>query len=160
MECSDTHFDRHGFFPPAALKPSPHPCITCPDALPDAASNPSPPPRPRRWTILAAGFLLLALALVVIYTSRAAFYTPLALMVVAAIGLAALLLQIRFAKDIRRRVRAPLWLNIVGLIFAFTALIADFIHLTANLTQFSALGAVLCFAVSSGIVLHALRKPG
>ncbi len=128
--------------------------------MPDAASNPSPPPKPRRWTILAAGFLLLALALVVIYTSRAAFYSPLALMVVAAIGLAALLLQIRFAKDIRGRVRAPLWLNVVGVIFAFATLFADFFHLAANLTQFTALGAVLCFAVSSGVVLHALRKPG
>lgn len=128
------------------------------DALPDAASNPSPTPKPRRWTILAAGFLLLALALIVIYTSRAAFYSPLALMVVAAIGLAALLLQIRFGKGIPGRVQAPLWLNILGVIFAFAALIADFLHLRANLMQVAALGAVLCFGVSSGIVLHALRK--
>ena len=129
------------------------------DALPDAASNPSPPPpKPRRWTILAAGFLLLALALIVIYTSRAAFYSPLALMVVAAIGLAALLLQIRFGKGIPGRVHAPLGLNILGLIFAFTALLADFFHLRATLMQITALGAVLCFAVSSGLVLHALRR--
>ena len=44
---------------------------------------------------MAAGLLLVALALVVIYTSRGAFFNPLALVVVAAIGLAALLLQLR-----------------------------------------------------------------
>ena len=68
-------------------------------SLPDAAPNPVPAPNPRRWSIVAAGLLLLALALVVIYTSRSAFFSPLALVVVAAIGLAALLLQLRLRKD-------------------------------------------------------------
>ena len=129
------------------------------NCLPDAASNPAPAPRPRRRTILAAGFLLFALALVVIYTSRSAFFSPLALVVVAAIGLAALLLEIRLRKDIGTTVRAPLWLNIVGVIFAISAVFADILRLSASLLQVAALGAVLCFAVSGVVVLRALRKP-
>jgi hypothetical protein len=130
--------------------------------LPDAASNPVPAPKPRRWSIVAAGLLLGALALVVIYTSRSAFFSPLALVVVAAIGLAALLLQLRLSRDKERdlstSVRAPLWLNVLGLIFAIAAVFADVLHLSANLLLIAALGAVLCFAVSGATVLHALRK--
>jgi len=128
--------------------------------LSDTAPNPVPARQPRRWTILAAGFLLLALALVVIYTSRTAFLSPLALVVVAAIGLAALLLQLRLRRDIGKPVHAPLWLNIVGVIFAVGALFADVLHLSANLLQVAALGAVACFSVSGVVVLRALRKPG
>jgi len=133
--------------------------------LPDAASNPLPaqpqpdlPGKPRRWSIVAAGLLLLALALVVIYTSRAAFFSPLALVVVAAIGLAALLLELRFRKDVSPRVRAPLWLNVLGLVFAVGAVFADLFHATANLMLAAALGAVICFAISGMVILHALRK--
>jgi len=126
--------------------------------LPDAASNPAPAPKSRRWTIFAAGLLLLALALVVIYTSGPAFSSPLALVVVAAIGLAALLLQLRLRKDLGAPVRAPLWLNVLGLLFALAAVFADMLHLSANLMQLAALGAVVCFAVSGIVVLHALRK--
>jgi hypothetical protein len=126
--------------------------------VPDSASNPVPAAKPRRWTILAAGFLLLALALVVIYTSRRAFFSPLALMVVAAIGLAALLLEIRLRRDIGTPVHAPLWLNVAGLIFAIGAILADFLRMKASLLQVAALGAVACFAVSGVVVLHALRR--
>jgi len=128
--------------------------------LPDAPSNPTPAPTSRRWTIFAAGFLLLALALVVIYTSRAAFVSPPALVVVAAIGLAALLLQLRLRRDLTGRVRVPLWLTVVGLIFAVAAIFADVLRLTANLMQATALGAVVCFAISGIVVLHSLRKKG
>jgi uncharacterized membrane protein len=131
--------------------------------LPDAASNPVPAPKPpRRWSIVAAGLLLAALALVVIYTSRSAFFSPLALVVVAAIGLAALLLQLRLRRDkegeLGSPVRAPLWLNVLGLILAIAALFADILHLSANLLLIAALGAVFCFAVSGTTVLHALGK--
>jgi uncharacterized membrane protein len=126
--------------------------------LPDAVSNPSPAPKPRRWSIVAAGLLLLALALVVIYTSRSAFFSPLALVVVAAIGLAALLLQLRLRKDLTTPVRAPMWLNVLGLVFAVTAVFADIIRLTPNLLQIAALGAVVCFGISGTTVLHALHK--
>ncbi len=112
---------------------------------------------PRRWTIFAAGLLLIALALVVIYTSHRAFMSPLALVVVAAIGLAALLLQLRFRRDVGTPVHVPFWLNVLGLICAIAAVFADLLHLTANLMLIAALGAVLCFAISGATVLHALR---
>jgi drug/metabolite transporter (DMT)-like permease len=126
--------------------------------LSDAVPNPSPAPKPRRWSILAAGLLLLALALVVIYTSHSAFLSPLALVVVAAIGLVALLLQLRLRKDLAAPVRAPLWLNVVGVLFAIAAVLADIFHLSANLLQVAALGAVVCFGISGTTVLHALHK--
>lgn len=127
--------------------------------LPDVSSNSAPEQRPRRWTIFAAGLLLLALALVVIYTSRAAFFSPLALVVVAAIGLAALLMQLRLRRDIDRRIRAPLWLNVLGLLCAIAAVFSDRLHLTPRAFQSVALAAVTCFGISGIVVLHALRKP-
>jgi uncharacterized membrane protein len=126
--------------------------------LPDASSNPAPAPKPRRWSIVAAGLLLLALALVVIYTSRPAFSSPLALVVVASIGLAALLLQLRLRKDLSAQVRAPLWLNVLGLVFAIGAVVADILRWNSNVMLIAALGAVVCFAISGTAVLHALRK--
>jgi hypothetical protein len=127
--------------------------------LPDAASNPAPARKSRRWSIIAAGLLLLALALVVIYTSRSAFSSPLALVVVAAIGLAALLLQLRLRKDAPgAEVHAPLWLNVPGLILAVAAVFADILHFSSNVALVSALASVVCFAISGATVLRALRK--
>jgi drug/metabolite transporter (DMT)-like permease len=128
--------------------------------LPDSPANPVETARPRRWTIFAAAFLLLALALVVIYTSHSALLSPLALVVVAAIGLAALLLQLRLRKDIGAPVHAPVWINVIGLVFALAAVFADLVHLNATGMQIAALGAVVCFAISGIVVLHALRKSG
>jgi hypothetical protein len=129
-----------------------------PNSLPDGASNPAPAPKPRGWTIVAAGFLLFALALVVIYTSTAAFFSPIALVVVAAIGLAALLLQLRLRHDLGSPVHAPMWLNVLGLAFALAAIFADRLQLSPGRMQIAALGAVLCFGISGIVVLHALRK--
>ncbi len=125
--------------------------------MPDDFSN-SSVPKPRRWTIFAAGLLLLALALVVIYTSQRAFQSPLALVVVAAIGMAALLLQLRLSRTISRGIRAPVWLNVLGLVCAIVAVFADVLRLTSTLTLLTALGAVVCFAISGGFVLRSLRK--
>jgi len=110
--------------------------------MPNATSNQSPAPKPRGWSLVAAGFLLLALALVV----------------VASIGLAALLLQLRMRKDVDGRIHAPIWLNVLGLIFAIGAVIADFLHANPNFMIVAALGAVVCFAVSGVVVLDAFRK--
>jgi len=126
--------------------------------VPEPTSNPAPLPKPRGWGLVAAGFLLLALSLVVLYTDRGAFLSPLALVVVAAIGLAALLLQLRLRKDMHSNVHAPLWVNLLGLIFAVAAVVADFLHLTANVMLIAALAAVICFAVSGVSVLRSLRK--
>jgi len=45
--------------------------------------------RNRRWNVIGSGLLCAAFAVVVLYTSPRAFFSPLALVVVAAIGLAA-----------------------------------------------------------------------
>ena len=126
--------------------------------MPNTDSNPGAVVKPRRWTIFAAGLLLLALALVVIYTSRAAFLSPLALVVVAAIGLAALLLQLRLRHSRTARVRSPLWLNVLGIIFAVAAVFIDIRHPGSAWIVKAALGAVFCFAISGVIVLDGLRK--
>ena len=126
--------------------------------MPNATPNPGPVLPPRRSTVVAAGLLLGALALVVIYPSRGAFLSPLALVVVAAIGLAALLLQLRLRPDLAASIRSPLWLNGIGVGLAIAALFADFLHLSAALVQVAALGAVFSFAVSGIVVLNAMRK--
>ena len=102
--------------------------------------------------------MLLALALVVIYTNRAAFFSPLALVVVAAIGLAALLLQLRLRPGLSTSVRGPIWLNVMGVVFALGAVFADFFHLNPAAMLIAALVAVVSFGVSGIIVLKALRK--
>jgi hypothetical protein len=127
--------------------------------VPDDPSSPSPNPHRRGTTIIAAGLLLAALALVVLYTGRGAFLSPLALVVVAAIGVAALLLQLRLRPDLSSvrasSARGPLWLNALGVVCALGALFADVLHLDATVI---ALAAVVSFAVAGIIVLNALRK--
>ena len=112
----------------------------------------------RRWSVIAAGLLLAALALVVLYTSRPAFSSPLAMVVVGAIGFAALVLQLRLRKHTSTSVRTPLWLNVVALLFAVTAIFADVLHFSPAVMLASALGAVICFALSGIVMLRALRK--
>jgi hypothetical protein len=126
--------------------------------LPEAGSNPVTGLKPRRRTIFAAALLLVALALVVIYTSGSAFRSPIAMVVVAAIGLAALLLQIRLRNNVGAKVRAPLWLNVLGIICAIVAVFSDILRVGAAWMLVAALGAVVCFAISGIIVLDALRN--
>lgn len=111
-----------------------------------------------RRTVIASGLLILALALVVIYTGPNAFLSPIALVVVAAIGLAALLLQVRFRQDLPH-VRSPFWLNILGLLCALAALAADFLRMPRRTLEVVAFAAVICFGVSGSLILHALRRP-
>jgi len=106
--------------------------------------------RTRRWNVIGSGLLCTAFAVVVLYTSPRAFFSPLALVVVAAIGLAAVLLQLR--------VRGPVLLNLLGILLAVTALFADVLHLSSGLFQVAALAAVGCFSISSVIILETLRK--
>ncbi len=130
--------------------------------MPDNPSNPGPNPQPRGTTIVAAGLLLAALALVVLYTSQVALLSPVALVVVAAIGVAALLLQLRLRPDLSSvrasSARGPLWLNALGVVFAVGALLADVLHLSEMFLLIAALAAVVSFAVGGVIVLSALRK--
>jgi len=115
--------------------------------------------RSRRWTVILSGLLCGLLALVVIYTKPGAFYSPIAVMIVAAIGLAAVLLQLRFFnRQQSQPVHAPVWLNVIGIVMATLALFSDFLHLSWQLGLIMALGAVGSFSISSAIILHAFRK--
>ena len=111
----------------------------------------------RRWTVIASGLLLLALALVVIYTGPNAFVSPVALVVVAAIGLAALLLQVWFRRDLPN-IHPPLWLNVVGILGAMVALFADNLRMTRRMLDLVAFAAVVCFGISGSLILRALRR--
>jgi hypothetical protein len=111
----------------------------------------------RRWTVIASGLLLLALALVMIYTGPNAFHSPIALVVVAAIGLAALLLQVWFHRDLPN-IHSPLWLNVLGIFCAMVALFADYLRMTRRMLDLVAFAAVVCFGISGSLILHALRR--
>ena len=113
----------------------------------------------RRWTVIASGLLCFMLALVVLFTNRGSFRSPLAVVVVAAIGLVAVLLQLRtFNRDRIQQVRAPLWLNSLGILLAVVALFASTLHLKQTTADAIALAAVGVFAVSSTIMLNTFRK--
>jgi peptidoglycan/LPS O-acetylase OafA/YrhL len=114
-------------------------------------------PVARRWTVIASGLLILALAIVVIYTGPNAFRSPIALVVVAAIGLAALLLQLRFRQELPQ-IRSPFWLNIVGLLCAVLALAADFLKMARRTLEVVSFAAVVCFGISGSLILHAIRR--
>jgi uncharacterized membrane protein len=115
--------------------------------------------QPRRWTVVASGLLCGLLAVIVLFTERRAFYSPMALVVVAAIGLAAVLLQLRLRnRDQAVAVHPPVWLNVVGIVLALASLFADVLRLSSQVTQLLALGAIGSFAISSAVILHAFRK--
>lgn len=110
----------------------------------------------RRWTVIASGLLLLALSLVVIYTEPNAFLSPVSLVVVAAIGLAALLMQVWFHRDLP--IRSPLWLNVLGILCAMVSLFADYLRMPRRTLDVVAFAAVICFGISGSLILHSLRK--
>jgi hypothetical protein len=120
-------------------------------------SSGSPSKVARRWTVIASGLLLLALALVVIYTGPNAFFSPVALVTVAAIGLAALLLQVWFRRDLPN-IHSPLWLNVLGILCAMVSLFADYLRMKRSMLDLVAFAAVLCFGISGSLILHALRR--
>ena len=116
-------------------------------------------PNSRRWTVIASALLCCGLAVVVLYTKRSAFSSPLAVVVVAAIGLAAVLLQLRYYnREHGNPVHAPMWLNVVGVLFALAALLSDWLGLSWHMSQVMALLAVGSFAISGGLILHGFRK--
>jgi hypothetical protein len=112
-----------------------------------------------RTTVVASGLLCCALILVVLFTSPAAFRSPVAVLVMALIGTAAVLVQLRVRNDNPpRSVHPPLWLNIAGILFSLAALFPAAFHLNARFAQPLALAAVSTFAISSAVVLHSIRK--
>lgn len=116
-------------------------------------------PTPRRWTVITSGLLLGALALVVTFTSRAALLSPTAVAVVAAVGVMALMLQLRlrYPQNIGS-IHLPSWLNFAGGILALSAFMCDWLHIRVAIAELITLGAIGCFGVSGVLVLHNLRK--
>ena len=113
----------------------------------------------RRSPVAASGLLAGLLAVVVMCTKADAFHSPLAVLVVAAIGMAAVLLQLRFYnRQQLHPVHAPLWLNVLGILLAVIAIFSDLLRLARSVGHIAALGAVGAFAISSAIILHGFRK--
>ncbi len=114
--------------------------------------------RSRRWTVIASGLLCGALALVVLFTNRGAFFSPLAVVVMGAVGLAAVLLQLRLQnRDQAPSSSSPAW-NVLGILFALAAFFVDLLHINPQVTEALALGAVASFGVSGVIILRSFRK--
>lgn len=115
--------------------------------------------KPRRWTVIASGLLCGVLGLVVLFTNRRAFFSPLAVVVVAAIGFAAVLLQVRFSNQQEERsVHPPVWLNVLGAVLALVALFSDVLRLSEQVAQLVSLGAVGIFGIGGALVLHGFRR--
>src|SRR5713226_2830506 len=107
-----------------------------------------PENRARRGTVIASGLLCGALALVVLFTNRGAFFSPLAVVVMGAVGLAAILLQLRVqTPDQPQSSHSPPWLNVLGILFALAAFFSDRLRLNPQLIETLALGAVASFGV-------------
>jgi len=119
---------------------------------------PQPANKERRWNVILSGLLIGTLAVIVTFTGRAAFLSTTTIVVVAAIGLAALLLQLRFRYRELARVHAPMWLNLAAIVFALLAFFADYLHVRAGISELLALLAIVCFGLSGGMVLHELRR--
>jgi drug/metabolite transporter (DMT)-like permease len=113
----------------------------------------------RRWTVITSGLLCGVLAVVVLFTNRAAFFSPLAVVVVAAIGFAAVLFQLRLRnRGGTRSVRQPVWLNLLGTALAIAALFSDLLHQRPQWTEALALAAVAIFGISGAYILRGVRK--
>jgi hypothetical protein len=116
--------------------------------------------RPRRKTVIGSGLLCCALTLVVLFTGPGPFRSPAAVVVVAAIGAAAVLFQLRIRNSTQSQsLQSPLWLNVLGILFAVAALFPMALNLGQRLAQTMALASVCSFAISSAIILHSFRKP-
>jgi len=108
--------------------------------------------------VIAAGLLILAISIVVIYTRGAAFRSPTAAVVLAAIGLAAVLFQRLLREASPAQVRVPQWLNLIGIVCAACALFADRLRLGENLLSGRRAYRRGCFGISSVVVLDGIRK--
>jgi hypothetical protein len=108
--------------------------------------------------VILSGLLIGTLAVIVTFTNRAAFLSPTAVVVVAAVGLAAVLLQLRFRDPELPGVYVPNWLNVLAIVFAMIAFFGDLLRIKPQVSEVIALLAVGCFAISGGMVMHALRK--
>jgi FtsH-binding integral membrane protein len=113
----------------------------------------------RRWTVITSGLLLGALAVIVTFTTHAAFVSPAAVVVVAAVGVMALMLQLRLRYPQKGGgIHLSSWLNLAGGILALSAFLRDWLHIGVAVAELLTLAAIGCFGVSGVLVLHNLRK--
>ena len=99
------------------------------------------------------------LTVVVLFTSPAAFRSSAAIIVMALIGTAAVLLQMRFRHaEGRKGLTTSFWFNLLGLLLALGALFPAIIHIGPRLVQAMVLGAVGSLAISSAMILHSFRR--
>jgi hypothetical protein len=99
------------------------------------------------------------LTIVVLFTSPAAYRSSAAVIVMALIGTAAVLLQMRFRDaDSRKGLTASFWFNLLGVLLAVGALFPAIIHIGPRLVQALVLGAVGSLAISSAMILHSFRR--
>jgi uncharacterized membrane-anchored protein len=118
-----------------------------------------PESKHRRWSVITSGLLIAILAVVVTFTTRTNFLSPMAVVVVAAVGVIALMLQLRFRyRELAVRAQVPGWLNVVGTIFALTAFFGDMLHIRPGVAEVIALISIGLFGVSGAMVLHEMRK--
>jgi len=114
---------------------------------------------PQRKTVIGSGLLCCALALVVLFTGPGAFRSPSAIVVVAAIGAAAVLFQVTLRNSpAGTSRRLAIGLNLAGVLFALIALFPVPLKIGPSLVQAIALGSVVSFASGSAVLLHAVRK--
>ena len=114
----------------------------------------------RRTTVIASGLLCGALTLVVLFSGPTAFRSPTAVVVMALIGTAAVLIQLRLRKHHpARSLRPPLWLNVLGIALALAALFPEALRIGPRLAQAMVFGAVGSLAITSAIILHGIRRP-
>jgi len=117
------------------------------------------PAQPKRKTVIGAGLLCIALTVVVLFTSPAAFRSSAAVIVMALIGTAAVLLQMRLRDaDGRRSLTASFWFNLLGVLLALGGLFPAMIHVGPRLVPAMVLGAVGSLAISSAMILHSFRR--
>ena len=115
---------------------------------------------PRRNTVIASGLLCIALILVVLFSGPIAFRSPTAIVVMALIGTAAVLIQLRLRNNAPApNLRPTLWLNVLGIGLAVAALFPATLRIGPRLTQALVFGAVGSLAITSALILHDIRKP-
>jgi hypothetical protein len=114
--------------------------------------------RNRRWTVIGSGLLCAVLALIVLYTNRSSLVSPRSIVVVAAVGVLALFLRLRWRTENSRPIPGFQRLNLLAIVFALGAVAGDLLHLRGDLAPVMALLAVGCFAVGGAMALRAMRQ--
>ena len=94
-----------------------------------------------------------------LFTNRRKFFSPLAVVVMGAVGMAAVRLQLRLQnRDQAHSSSSPAWLNVLGIVFALAALFTDLFRVVPQVTKALPVGAVTSFGTSGVIILGSFRK--